>query len=158
VSGKYPIDQKRLGVTGYSYGGFLSNWIITQTTKFAAAAVGAGVSNWISDYGTADIPRSKESEFLGAPWEPEAATLLLRQSPIMHAGSITTPTLFVHGEADARVPIEQGEQMYLALMKRKIPARFVRYPDMYHGGWTPWNTVHRYAQELDWWERYLRGR
>jgi len=151
----YPVDSQRLGVTGYSYGGFLTNWIITHDTRFRAAVSGAGISNWISDYGTADIPRTKESEFFGAPWEHGSAQLLQKQSPIMYAGAVTTPTLFVHGETDFRVPIEQAEQMYTALQKRKVPATFVRYPDSYHGGWTPWNTVHRYYQELAWWARWL---
>ena len=155
VTGRYPVDRQRLGVTGYSYGGFLTNWIITQDTRFKAAVVGAGISNWISDYGTADIPRTKESEFFGAPWEHGSAQLLLKQSPIMYAGAVTTPTLLVHGESDFRVPIEQAEQMYTALQKRKVPARFVRYPDTSHGGWTPWNTVHRYYQESAWWDRWL---
>ena len=154
----YPIDAKRLGLTGYSYGGFMTDWVITQTNRFAAAVAGAGISNWVSDYGTADIPRTKESEFLGAPWEQKGYELLWRQSPIHYAANVTTPTLFIHGEADLRVPIEQAEQMYTALKKRKIPARMVRYPDMYHGGWTPWNTVHRYWQELQWWDRWLAGK
>ena len=68
---------------------------------------------------------------------------------------MATPTLLIHGEADLRVPIEQAEQMYTALKKLRVPARFVRYPDMYHGGWTPWNTVHRYHQETLWWDKYL---
>ena len=151
----YAIDDKRLGVAGYSYGGFLTNWVITRTTRFAAAVTGAGISNWISDYGTADIPRTKESEFFGTPWEPKSAELLMKQSPIMYAANVTTPTLFIHGEADLRVPIEQAEQMYVALKKRRVPAKFIRYPDSYHGGWTPWNMVHRHYQELKWWEQYL---
>ena len=152
---KYAIDEKRMGVTGYSYGGFMTDWVITQTTRFTAAISGAGISNWVSDYGTADIPRTKESEFYGTPWEPKSLELLLKYSPITHAAKVTTPTLFVHGESDLRVPIEQAEQMYRALQKRHIPAMFIRYPDSYHGGWTPWNTVHRYYQELKWWEKYL---
>jgi dipeptidyl aminopeptidase/acylaminoacyl peptidase len=155
VAKQQRIDSKRLGVTGYSYGGFLTNWVITQTPRFAAAISGAGISNWISDYATSDIPRTKESEFYGTPWEPEGRKLLERQSPIYYANSVVTPTMFIHGEADLRVPIEQAEQMYLALRKRKVPARFVRYPDMYHGGWTPWNTVHRYNEELKWWARHF---
>ena len=157
VLANYPIDPKRLGVTGYSYGGFMTDWIITQTHRFAAAIAGAGISNWVSDYGTADIPRTKESEFFGAPWEPRGYELLWRQSPIAYAGNVTTPTMFVHGESDLRVPIEQAEQMYTALKKRRIPARMVRYPDSYHGGWTSWNSVHRYWQELQWWDRWLRA-
>ena len=157
VIARYPVDAKRLGVTGYSYGGFLTNWVITQTQRFAAAVVGAGISNWVSDYGTADIPRTKESEFGGTPWEAKGAAALLKWSPVMHAGNVATPTLFVHGEADLRVPIEQGEQMYTALRKQKVPAKFIRYPDSYHGGWTPWNTVHRYRQELLWWQTHLQA-
>ena len=152
---KYRVDPKRLGVGGYSYGGFLTNWLIGHTTRFAAAVVGAGISNWVSDYGTADIPRTKESEFYGAPWEARSQQLLIRQSPVHYAGAVVTPTLFVHGEADWRVPIEQGEQMYVALKKRHVAARFVRYPDTGHGDWTPWNTVHRYHQELRWWDEQL---
>jgi dipeptidyl aminopeptidase/acylaminoacyl peptidase len=110
----------------------------------------------VSDYGTADIPRTKESEFFGPPWEPRSKELLLRQSPIFHAGRVRTPTLFVHGESDYRVPIEQAEQMYLALRKRRVPARFIRYPDTSHGGWSPWNMVHRHDQELRWWAEHLR--
>ena len=155
---QHPIDERRLGATGYSYGGFLTNWVITQTPRFSAAVVGAGISNWISDYGTADIPRTKESEFNGTPWEPTGLNLLLKQSPVIHAANVKTPTLFIHGEADLRVPIEQAEQMYVALKKRRVPAQFIRYPDMYHGGWTPWNTVHRYHHELQWWARYLGSR
>jgi dipeptidyl aminopeptidase/acylaminoacyl peptidase len=153
---KYSIDDKRLGVTGYSYGGFLTDWTITQTNRFAAAIAGAGISNWISDYGTADIPRTKESEFFGTPWEAQSRELMMKLSPITHAANVTTPTLFIHGEADLRVPIEQAEQMYTALKKRRVPAAFIRYPDSYHGGWTAWNTVHRYYHELKWWEQYLQ--
>ena len=154
---RYAVDEKRMGVTGYSYGGFLTDWIITQTTRFSAAIAGAGISNWISDYGTADIPRTKESEFYGPPWEPKSRDLLVRLSPITHAANVTTPTMFVHGESDLRVPIEQAEQMYTALKKRRVPAKFIRYPDSYHGGWTPWNTVHRYYNELKWWDEHLAG-
>jgi dipeptidyl aminopeptidase/acylaminoacyl peptidase len=152
---QYAFDEKRCGVTGYSYGGFLTNWIIGHTSRFKAAICGAGISNWVSDYGTADIPRTKESEFYGPPWEARGGELLTKQSPIIYAGSVTTPTLFIHGESDFRVPIEQGEQMYTALKKRRVPAKFIRYPDSYHGGWTPWNTVHRYYQELEWWKKSL---
>ncbi len=151
----FAIDEERLGVSGYSYGGFLTNWIITQTDRFAAAISGAGISNWLSDYGTADIPRTKESEFYGPPWKPRSGDLLWEQSPIKHADGISTPTLIIHGESDYRVPIEQGEQMYTALRKQRVPARMVRYPDSYHGGWRPWDMVHRYSEELTWWNKHL---
>jgi len=151
----YKVDDRRLGVAGYSYGGFLTNWVITHTTRFAAAVVGAGISNWISDYGTSDIPRTKESEFFGPPWDPQGHETLQKQSPIEYVANVKTPTLFVNGEADARVPIEEAEQMYRALRKLRIPARMLRYPDTYHGGWSPWNTVHRYYEELKWMKRWI---
>ena len=151
----WPIDPDRIGVTGYSYGGYLTNWIITQTDRFAAAAAGAGISNWMSDYAVADIPRTKESEFYGTPWEEEGLKNLLAASPIVHAQGVTTPTLFVHGESDHRVPIEEAEQMYVALQKQGVPARMVRYPESYHGGWTPWRYLHRLYSTLQWWDRWL---
>jgi dipeptidyl aminopeptidase/acylaminoacyl peptidase len=152
----YPVDAKRLGVSGYSYGGFLTDWIITQTNRFAAAVTGAGISNWLSDYGTADIPRTKESEFHGAPWDQESSERMRALSPITHAGNVKTPTLFVHGEADRRVPIEEAEQMYTALKKLHVPAKFIRYPGDFHGGWPPWDMVHRYYYEMQWWQQYLQ--
>lgn len=152
----YPVDTARLAVTGYSYGGFLTNWVIGHTTRFVAAVVGAGISNWLSDYGTADIPRTKESEFYGAPWDQEAGERLRALSPITYAGNVRTPTLFVHGESDMRVPIEEGEQMYTALKKLRVPAKFIRYPGDYHGGWHPWDMVHRYYNEAQWFQQYFK--
>jgi dipeptidyl aminopeptidase/acylaminoacyl peptidase len=151
----YPIDESRLGVTGGSYGGFMTNWIVGHTQRFAAAVSRASISNWFSDYGVADIPRTKESEFFGPPWETESRDLLIELSPLTYAGNAVTPTLFLHGEIDYRVPIEEAEQMYVALRKNRVPARFVRYPESYHGGWTPWRQVHSYLEQLQWWNRYL---
>jgi len=156
VLDRYDVDPTRMGVTGYSYGGFLTNMVIARTNRFAAAITGAGISNWVSDYATSDIPRTKESEFYGPPWKPESLELLLRSSPVVQAGGVETPTLFLHGETDHRVPIEQAEQMYLALQKQGVPARFIRYPDSYHGGWAPWRLVHRYWASLGWWRGWLR--
>ena len=153
--GAYDIDTARMGATGYSYGGYLTNWVITQTDRFAAAVAGASISNWVSDYGVADIPRTKESEFFGPPWEERGLENLLRSSPLIHAKGVTTPTLFVHGEVDHRVPIEEAEQMYVALRKQQVPAKFVRYPESYHGGWTPWRMVHRMWVQLEWWDEWL---
>jgi dipeptidyl aminopeptidase/acylaminoacyl peptidase len=151
-----PVDPKRLAVTGYSYGGFMTDWVITQTPRFVAAVSGAGISNWMSDYGTSDIPRTKESEFYGTAWNPEASERMRGLSPITYASNVKTPTLFVHGEADMRVPIEQAEQMYRALRKQNVPAKMIRYPGNYHGGWPPWDMVHRYYNEALWFEQYLK--
>ena len=152
---RFPVDDERLGVTGYSYGGYLTNWIITQTHRFAAAVSGAGISNWVSDYAVADIPRTKETEFYGTPWEEEGLRNLLAASPVVHAEGVSTPTLFLHGESDHRVPIEEAEQMYVALKKQGVPAKMIRYPDSSHGGWTPWRYLHRLYSTFEWWEEWL---
>ena len=152
----YPVDIKRVGHIGHSYGGFMGNWLITQyPDRFAAAAVGAGISNWISDYGTADIYRTKETEFFGAPWDTEARDRMIAQSPIAHAGRVKTPTLFIHGEVDQRVPYEEGEQMYFALKRRGVPAKMIQYAGQPHGISGHWNNIHRMMNELAWFERYL---
>ena len=102
----------------------MTNWLITQyPDRFAAAITGAGITNWISDYGTADIYRTKETEFFGTPWDAAARDRMIKQSPLTYAGNVKTPTLFVHGEVDQRVPYEEGEQMYFALKRRGVPAR-----------------------------------
>ena len=155
---RYPIDAKRVGHTGHSYGGFMTNWLITQyPDRFAAAITGAGISNWISDYGTADIYRTKETEFFGTPWEKNARDRMIKQSPLTYAGQVKTPTLFVHGEVDQRVPYEEAEQMYFALKRRGVPAKMIRYAGQPHGIAGNWNNVHRMLNELEWWEKYLKG-
>jgi len=155
---RYPIDPKRIGHTGHSYGGFMTNWLITQyPDRFAAAITGAGISNWVSDYGTADIYRTKETEFFGTPWDEAARNRMIRQSPLSFAGKVRTPTLFVHGEVDQRVPYEEGEQMYFALKRRGIPARMIQYAGQPHGIGGHWNNVHRMLNELKWWNTYLEG-
>ena len=88
VIAHYPIDRARVATMGHSYGGFMTNWLITQyPDRFAAAASGAGISNWFSDYGTADIYRTKEMEFFGAPWQEEGIKRMIVQSPLMQAGT-----------------------------------------------------------------------
>ncbi|MCI0437060.1 MAG: S9 family peptidase [Gemmatimonadetes bacterium] len=159
VIANYPVDPDRVGHTGHSYGGFMTNWLITRyPDRFAAAISGAGISNWVSDYGTADIARTKETEFFGYPWEDQAREIMIRQSPLTYAGRVRTPTLFVHGEVDQRVPYEEAEQMYTALKKIGVPARMIQYADMPHGIRGHWNNVHRMIHELKWWEQWLKPR
>jgi dipeptidyl aminopeptidase/acylaminoacyl peptidase len=157
VLARYPIDPTRVGHAGHSYGGFMTNWLITQyPDRFAAAISGAGIANWVSDYGTADIYRTKETEFFGTPWDPAARDRMIRQSPLTHAGAVKTPTLFVHGEVDQRVPYEEGEQMYFALRRRGVPAKMIQYAGQPHGIGGHWNNVHRMLNELKWWDTYLK--
>jgi dipeptidyl aminopeptidase/acylaminoacyl peptidase len=157
VIASYPVDRNRVGHTGHSYGGFMTNWLITQyPDRFAAAITGAGISNWVSDYGTADIARTKETEFYGYPWDQEARDIMIRQSPLTYAGRVHTPTLFVHGEVDQRVPYEEAEQMYTALKKIGVPAKMIVYEGMPHGIRGHWNNVHRMLNELNWWNQWLK--
>ena len=125
------IDTTRLGVTGGSYGGFMTNWAITQTHRFKAAVASASLSNLISFYGTSLYTDLIESEFNMMPWDNYP--LLWQWSPLAHVKHATTPTLFIHGEADNDVPITQAEEMYTALRKLGVAATLARYPGEGHG-------------------------
>lgn len=155
---KYPIDRNRVATIGHSYGGFMTNWLITQyPDRFAAAVPGAGIVNWVSDYGTADIARTKETEFFGTPWDEMAREVMVRQSPLTYAQRVKTPTLFVHGEVDQRVPYSEAEQMYVALKKNGVPTKMIQYAGMPHSISGSWNQVHRAMNELKWLDRWLKG-
>jgi dipeptidyl aminopeptidase/acylaminoacyl peptidase len=152
-----PIDRRRVATIGHSYGGFMTNWLITQyPDRFAAAIAGAGIVNWVSDYGTADIARTKETEFFGTPWDARAREIMIRQSPLTYAHRVKAPTLFIHGELDQRVPYSEAEQMFVALKKNGVPAKVILYAGMAHGISGSWNVVHRMISELRWLETHLK--
>ena len=154
---RYPIDRNRVATIGHSYGGFMSNWLIVKyPDRFAAAAVGAGIVNWVSDYGTADIARTKETEFFGTPWEEGPRNTMIRQSPLTYAGQAKAATLFIHGEVDQRVPYSEAEQMFVALKKNGVPAKMIQYKGMPHGISGSWNVVHRMINELRWLDTYTK--
>ena len=135
----------------------MTNWLITQyPDRFAAAIPGAGIVNWMSDYGTADIARTKETEFFGTPWEERSREIMIRQSPLTYAGRVRTPTLFINGEIDQRVPYSEAEQMYVALKKNGVPAKVIQYANMPHSISGSWNQVHRMLNELHWLDTYLK--
>ncbi|MDQ8165701.1 MAG: S9 family peptidase [Gemmatimonadota bacterium] len=159
VLGKYPnLDRTRVASIGHSYGGFMTNWLITQyPDRFAAAASGAGIVNWMSDYGNADIARTKETEFYGTPWEERAREIMIKQSPLTYAGRAKAPTLFIVGEIDRRVPFSENEQMYVALKKNGVPAKMIQYANMPHAISGHWNVVHRMLNERGWFDQYLRA-
>jgi dipeptidyl aminopeptidase/acylaminoacyl peptidase len=112
--------------------------------------------NWVSDYGTADIARTKETEFFGTPWETEPRNRMIRQSPLTYAGDVQAATLFVHGELDQRVPYSEAEQMFVALKKNGVPAKMIQYEGMAHGIRGHWNSVHRMMHELRWFDRWMK--
>jgi len=154
---RYPIDRKRVASIGHSYGGFMTNWLITQyPSRFAAAVSGAGIVNWTSDFGNADIPRTKETEFLGSPWEEKARNVMIRQSPLTYAGRAKAPTLFINGEIDQRVPFSENMQLFVALKKNGVPAKMIEYANMPHAITGSWNVVHRMLNERRWLDTYMR--
>ncbi len=154
---RYPVDRARVGSTGHSYGGILTNWLITRyPDRFRAAVSGAGASNWTSNYALSDVARTKELEFLGPPWDPEARDVMIRQSAYLNSGGVQAATLFVHGSVDYRVPLEGAIQLYTSLKKQRVPTRLVIYEGMAHGIRGHWNNVHRMMTELGWWEKYLK--
>ena len=153
---KYAIDRARVGSMGHSYGGILTNWLITRyPDRFKAAISGASESNWMSNYALSDMARTKEMEFFGAPWHPRTRELMVKHSPYLNAGGVRAATLFIHGEVDYRVPLEGSLQLYTALKKQGVPAKMLVYEGMGHAIRGHWNVVHRTMHELQWWKTYL---
>jgi dipeptidyl aminopeptidase/acylaminoacyl peptidase len=152
---RYPwIDQNRLGVTGGSYGGFMTNWIITQTPRFKAAVSAASVSNLISFYSTSLYQDLVHAEFGGFPWDNY--DLLWQWSPLRYVKQAQTPTLFIHGEQDNDVHITQAEEMYTALKRRGVETVLVRYPREGHGLREPKHRVDALERTLAWFDRFLK--
>jgi dipeptidyl aminopeptidase/acylaminoacyl peptidase len=151
------VDTNRMGVTGGSYGGFLTNWIIGHDDRFAAAITDRCVSNLYSMYGTSDIGFSfGEYEFGGTPWENRET--FVKYSPITYVENMVTPLLIVHSEQDYRCPIEQAEQMFISLKKLGRTVEFVRFPNENHElsrAGQPKHRIQRINFNLDWWNRYL---
>ncbi len=154
-------DPDRLAVTGYSYGGYMTSWTVGHTDRFKAAVVGAPVTNLESMYGTSDIAMWFE------PWEMngdlfENRETYRRLSPITYVDRVTTPTLILHGEADDRCPIGQGEEFYIGLVAAgKAPAEFVRYPGGSHlfpRQGRPSHRVDFNRRTVEWVERYTTAR
>lgn len=148
-------DQNRLGVMGWSYGGFMTSWIVTQTKRFKAASAGAPVTNLMSFNGTADIPAFVPDYFGGQAWEtPE---IYYKHSAMFNVKGVSTPTLIQHGEADIRVPISQGYEFYNALKQQNVPTRMIVFPRQPHGIGEPKHQIAAMQSNLDWFEKYLNG-
>jgi dipeptidyl aminopeptidase/acylaminoacyl peptidase len=148
-------DPERLGVMGWSYGGFMTSWIVTQTKRFKAASVGAGVTNLMSFIGTADIPSFIPDYFGEQPWEN--LEIYRAHSAMFHMKGVVTPTLVQHGEADERVPISQGYEFYNALKVRNVPTRMIVLPRMPHGPNEPKMVLKAKQSNLEWFDKYLKA-
>lgn len=149
------IDGNRMGVTGGSYGGFMTNWIITQTPRFRGAVASASVSNLISFYATSLYQDLIHAEFGGFPWDNYE--LLWQWSPVRYVRQVQTPTLFIHGENDNDVHITQAEEMYMALKRRGVDTVFVRYPREGHGLREPKHRVDALERTINWFDRFVKG-
>ena len=126
------VDENRLGVHGYSYGGFMSSWIVGHDHRFKAAVIGAPCINLHSMYGTSDIGVSfGENQWGGS--SVGDVDILLKHSPLTYATEVQTPSLLMHGETDYRCPVEQSEQFYVALKRQDKTVEFVRFPNCSHG-------------------------
>lgn len=156
------IDKDRLGVTGGSYGGYMTNWIIGHTKRFKAAVTQRCVSNFFSFMGSSDIGFLFHYEFRSkgkSPWQdPER---FLELSPMTHLVNATTPTLVIHGEDDLRTPIEQGEQVYVQLKLQGVETEMVRFPEESHGlsrGGRTDRRIDRLEHISNWMGKYLKKR
>jgi dipeptidyl aminopeptidase/acylaminoacyl peptidase len=148
-------DPNRLGVGGYSYGGILTNYIITQTDRFKGAVSGAGTGLSLANYGHDMYQRWWESEF-GLPWETRE--LWDSTSAFNHIQNVTTPTLFAGGEKDWNVPVQNSEQLYQALRRRGVTTQLVVYPGEHHGGWTMPHQKDYLGRRLAWYDQYVKGK
>ena len=145
-------DPERLGVGGWSYGGYLTNYSITKTNRFKAAVAGASGFSMSANYGTDDLQYWWETE-LGLPWKN--AALWDRLSPMFDVDKVTAPTLVLCGAADMRVPLLNSEQLFQSLRRRGIATELVIYPGEYHSIDTPSYRKDRFVRSLAWYDRYL---
>lgn len=151
---KYPIDPDRLGVTGWSYGGFMTMWTVTQTNRFRAAVAGAGIANWQSYYGQNLIDQWM-IPFFGASVYDDPA-VYEKSSPIKFIKNVKTPTLIVVGERDAECPSAQSYEFWHALRTLNVPTELIIYKDEGHLFVNPKNQADRLNQYLAWFEKYLK--
>lgn len=150
------LDPARLYITGGSHGGFLTNWITTQTDRFTAAVTQRSVSNWLSEAGTQQYPpNSMRREFAGTIWQN--FELYWDRSPLKYADKVSTPTLIIHSTDDHITPIGQGEEWFYALKANEVPVEMVVFKGEGHSlsrNGTPVNLVERLKQIIRWFEQW----
>ncbi len=154
---KFPaIDPERIGVSGGSYGGFMTAWLSATTNRFAAANPSRMIANWESWFGASDAQGLTEFEFFDFPWKER--DLYRNLSPLSYVANVTIPTLIIEAEEDYRTPMAEGEQWFMALKKRNVPVELVRYPRSSHGlsrTGEPWLLVDRVERIKSWFVHWL---
>lgn len=149
-------DSERLGVFGGSYGGYMTDWIISQTNRFQGAISMFGIFNFITDFSNSYIP-FWEREYLQAYyWED--MTLYLERSPFKYVKNIKTPVLIIHGEADPNTFISNSKEMYTALKTLGMTVEFVRYPREGHGIKEPNHKIDEIRRSIEWFEKYVKNK
>jgi dipeptidyl aminopeptidase/acylaminoacyl peptidase len=151
---KYPIDSARLGVTGWSYGGYMTMWTVTQTNRFHAAVAGAGIANWQSYYGQ-NLIGQWMIPFFGASVYDDPA-VYEKSSPIHFIKNAKTPTLVIVGERDAECPAAQSYEFWHALKTLGVPTQLIIYPGEGHLFLDPKHQTDRLEQTVGWFDKYLK--
>jgi dipeptidyl aminopeptidase/acylaminoacyl peptidase len=147
-----------LGVMGWSYGGYLTAWTISQTNRFKAAVVGAGITEAIAMWGTQDIINVFEAYFGGNPWETGEWDVYQKSSPLAHMRNAKTPTLIIHGRNDPRVPPNQAMILYRSLEALNVPTELMWLPRSGHGPTEPGLQYQTAKAQKDWMDRWIRGK
>jgi dipeptidyl aminopeptidase/acylaminoacyl peptidase len=150
----FPVDAKRLGITGWSYGGYMTMWAVTQTQRFAAAVAGAGLANWKSYYGENAIDQWM-IPFFGASVYDDPA-VYAKSSPIEFIKQVRTPTLVVVGERDAECPAPQSFEFWHALKTLGVPTKLVVYAGEGHGFKDPAHRRDQQQRTIAWFDTYLK--
>jgi dipeptidyl aminopeptidase/acylaminoacyl peptidase len=148
-------DPARLGIGGWSYGGYMAEWAITQTNDFKAAVSGAGLSNLISEYGTEEGPAYDEW-FYGVPYESESLVKFLNSSPFTQLKNAKTPTLILQGEADTTDPPDQSQELYRGLKHYGVETELVMYPREPHGLREEKHMLDRINRILSWYDAHMK--
>jgi dipeptidyl aminopeptidase/acylaminoacyl peptidase len=151
------VDQARIGVSGWSYGGYMTSWLTGHYHIWKAAVAGAAVNDFVHEYALSDNNVTMRYAFGGSPWSGKLLKAYQEQSPIAYAQSITTPTLILSDTGDARVPITQSYLMYHALKDNGVPVQFFAYPVDGHFPSDPVRLPDVYRRWLEWMDRYLHG-
>jgi dipeptidyl aminopeptidase/acylaminoacyl peptidase len=151
----YPIDAQRLGVTGWSYGGYMTMWTVTQTNRFRGAAAGAGIANWQSYYGQNLIDQWMIPFFGSSVYDDPA--VYEKSSPIHFIKNVTTPTLVIVGERDAECPSSQSYEFWHALRTLGVPTQLIVYPGEGHLFLKPEHQTDRMDRTVAWFDKYLKN-
>ena len=146
------VDPDQLFIRGHSYGGFMTAWAVSQTNRFKAASMEAGIADWISDSALSEAPPVMEAYFGGAYWENYK--LWRESSPLTHVKNINTPTLILAGFQDTRVPSAQAKQLYRALKEKKIPTRLLYYYGEGHEFDDPLKNIDAMKETISWFKKY----